>query len=207
MPGMNGMEATRQIRALPGARGNVRVVAVTAQAFSQQIEMCRQAGMDDHVSKPVKQDVLLGGLLGTRGTGSHDTAGTMIQAEPTARADLTMPVFDRATFEDATGFMAEAEVGEHLLTLQARCATLLDRLRAPWLPAQALALADDAHRLPGGAGAFGFLSTAAAARAFEVASRAESAGTELLADRLAVAIRSSMAVIRREVAASATAGS
>jgi CheY-like chemotaxis protein len=63
MPGMNGLEATRLIHALPGPRGDVRVVAVTAQAFAQQIEICRQAGMDGHVSKPFKQSVLLAALI------------------------------------------------------------------------------------------------------------------------------------------------
>jgi PAS domain S-box-containing protein len=59
MPGMNGLEATRRIRALPSPRGEVRIVAVTAQAFAEQIEICRQAGMDVHVSKPFKQAALL----------------------------------------------------------------------------------------------------------------------------------------------------
>jgi CheY-like chemotaxis protein len=62
MPGMNGLEATRQIRKLPGTRGKPRIVAVTAQAFAEQIALCREAGMDDHLAKPFKQAMLLAAL-------------------------------------------------------------------------------------------------------------------------------------------------
>jgi CheY-like chemotaxis protein len=52
MPGMDGLEATRRIRALEGARGRVPIVALTAQAFTEQIAACREAGMDSHLAKP-----------------------------------------------------------------------------------------------------------------------------------------------------------
>ena len=52
MPVMDGLEATRRIRALDGARGRVPIVALTAQAFPNQIEACRQSGMDLHLAKP-----------------------------------------------------------------------------------------------------------------------------------------------------------
>jgi signal transduction histidine kinase len=59
MPGMNGMEATRRIRALPGPRGRVPVLAVTALAFAEQIEECEAAGMNGHLAKPVSQPELI----------------------------------------------------------------------------------------------------------------------------------------------------
>ncbi len=90
MPKMNGLEATRRIRALSGPRGQVRVVGVTAQAFAQQIETCREAGMDGHVSKPFKQTVLLAALKsGTPDPGQADP-GMLPPAEApagTKRAD------------------------------------------------------------------------------------------------------------------------
>ncbi len=59
MPVMNGYEATRQIRALPrGDARSVWIVAMTANAFVEDVRMSQEAGMNDHVSKPVDPDRL-----------------------------------------------------------------------------------------------------------------------------------------------------
>ena len=55
MPGMDGLEATRRIRALAPPRGLVPIVALSAQSFAEQIEKCLQAGMTEHISKPFEQ--------------------------------------------------------------------------------------------------------------------------------------------------------
>jgi len=63
MPELDGMEATRQIRAAQGA-GNaqyprmLRIVAMTANAMAGDREACLGAGMDDYLAKPVKPDAL-----------------------------------------------------------------------------------------------------------------------------------------------------
>jgi CheY-like chemotaxis protein len=59
MPGMDGLEATRRIRALPGERRNVPIVALTAQVFAEQIEQCKSAGMNSHLAKPFAYEALL----------------------------------------------------------------------------------------------------------------------------------------------------
>jgi CheY-like chemotaxis protein len=63
MPEMDGLEATRRIRALEGARGQVPIVALTAQAFTDQIAECRKAGMDSHLAKPFAPDTLLAAVV------------------------------------------------------------------------------------------------------------------------------------------------
>jgi CheY-like chemotaxis protein len=63
MPEMDGLEATRRIRALGGARGRVPIVALTAQAFTDQIAECRKAGMDSHLAKPFDPEMLLAVVL------------------------------------------------------------------------------------------------------------------------------------------------
>ncbi|MCH1984115.1 PAS domain S-box protein [Ruminococcus sp. OA3] len=59
MPGMNGYEATRAIRKM-GRRdaGNIPVIAMTANAFTEDIQESARAGMTAHVSKPIDMDIL-----------------------------------------------------------------------------------------------------------------------------------------------------
>ena len=54
MPVMNGYDATRKIRSLPRKdAGNVWIVAMTANAFVEDIRLSREAGMNEHCSKPI----------------------------------------------------------------------------------------------------------------------------------------------------------
>lgn len=60
MPEMDGFDATREIRRLEQVNGSIRtpIVAFTSHAFKEQIEKCRQSGMDDHLAKPVTLESL-----------------------------------------------------------------------------------------------------------------------------------------------------
>jgi signal transduction histidine kinase len=62
MPNLNGVEATRAIRTLPGY-GHTPILAMTANAFDEDRQVCLEAGMNDHLSKPVDTDVLFETLL------------------------------------------------------------------------------------------------------------------------------------------------
>ena len=63
MPGMDGLEATRRIRALPDRCRSVPIVALTAQAFAEQIRTCHVAGMNSHISKPFTYESLLDAVV------------------------------------------------------------------------------------------------------------------------------------------------
>ncbi|MDR1439877.1 MAG: response regulator, partial [Clostridiales bacterium] len=60
MPVMDGFEATRQIRALdaPGAK-EIPIIAMTANVFRTDIDACLEAGMNDHLGKPLDVDDMM----------------------------------------------------------------------------------------------------------------------------------------------------
>ncbi|GIO66004.1 PAS domain S-box protein [Paenibacillus cookii] len=59
MPGLNGLEATRKLRATVPKDQCPMIVAVTANALKDDREICLAAGMDDYISKPIKSKPVL----------------------------------------------------------------------------------------------------------------------------------------------------
>ena len=53
MPIMNGYEATAAIRALAGSRGKVPIIAMTANAFAEDVQLAKNTGMNEHIAKPL----------------------------------------------------------------------------------------------------------------------------------------------------------
>jgi signal transduction histidine kinase len=54
MPGIDGYESTRLIRAFNHPRaGTIPIIAMTANVFKEDVERCREAGMNDHIGKPL----------------------------------------------------------------------------------------------------------------------------------------------------------
>ena len=62
MPKMDGLEATRQIRRIPGRKA-VPILAMTANAFAEDRQRCFDAGMDDFLAKPIVPNELSAMLL------------------------------------------------------------------------------------------------------------------------------------------------
>lgn len=58
MPNMDGYEASRRIRILDGEKSQVPIIALTANAFKEDRQRCLDAGMNDHVAKPVDKNML-----------------------------------------------------------------------------------------------------------------------------------------------------
>ncbi|MEI7613665.1 MAG: response regulator [Betaproteobacteria bacterium] len=62
MPKLNGLDATRQIRAIPAYR-NVPILAMTANAFAEDKARCFEAGMNDFIIKPIDPKLIFSTLL------------------------------------------------------------------------------------------------------------------------------------------------
>ena len=82
MPVMDGLEATRRLRASGGPNAGVPVLALTANVMDSQKQACFDAGMDGHIAKPIDARLLISGVISAFDTGRPAAAAD----QPTARA-------------------------------------------------------------------------------------------------------------------------
>jgi len=108
MPVLDGLEATRRIRALPQG-ASLPIIGMTAAALPEDREHCLQAGMSDHVSKPVLPEHLVEVL---RSCGVHG---------PAAREPAPAPAPDAAPAAADTGRDDPAPSRIDLASLRRRC--------------------------------------------------------------------------------------
>jgi CheY-like chemotaxis protein len=163
MPGTDGLAATRLIRAAAGGRSGpgLPILAMTANAFVDDRQACLDAGMNDHVAKPVDPEQLYGALLRWLPVPAAASAAQHGAADAALQRRLA----------DLPGFDLDGAL-HHLggnTTLLVRVLARFATVHAQGLPALALAGADDprpawraaCHSLRGAAatvGASGMLS-------------------------------------------------
>jgi CheY-like chemotaxis protein len=206
MPVVDGLEATRRIRALPVPDGDVPIVAMTAQVFSEQVRECQAAGMDHHLAKPFTMESLLEamarGLAAGQARGQSQTIVIPQQIDPSRTPEAAEPIFDQAGFERTSAFLTPGAVAGHMRTLVDRGEGLLRGLRAPdALADRGHALAESAHALAGSAGMFGFARLALVARQFQHAAEANAAETPALAAELCATLEATITEMNRRTPA------
>jgi signal transduction histidine kinase/CheY-like chemotaxis protein/HPt (histidine-containing phosphotransfer) domain-containing protein len=108
MPEMDGLAATRAIRALGGRLATVPIIALTANAFAEDITACFEAGMTGFVAKPIRKETLLAALLTALGaTGTVDASVFATEAPDHAEQALDDRSFRRLAEEIGAGGVAE----------------------------------------------------------------------------------------------------
>ncbi|HVI50105.1 MAG TPA: response regulator [Candidatus Sulfotelmatobacter sp.] len=86
MPVMDGMEATRVIRGVPRLQ-DMPIIAMTANAMAADRERCLEAGMNDHIAKPIEPDKLQAMLVRWIKRGENTASAPMPAAETAKPAD------------------------------------------------------------------------------------------------------------------------
>ncbi len=214
MPEMDGLEATRRIRALEGARARVPIVALTAQAFANQVAECRTAGMDSHLPKPFDRDMLLAAVVRAAMAGSPPNQGispvpmaiAAVAAPAAPVIGLDLPVLNPTTFERTAVFLAPEAIATHLRTITNLSEALLHDLQEPdALTRTGEQLAEAAHALAGSAGMFGFERLSTLARRFEPAVQSGSMEAAALGVSLSAALEATLEELHARTAQVAVA--
>jgi two-component system sensor histidine kinase/response regulator len=199
MPVMDGVTATKAIRSNPRFQF-LPIIAMTANAMDRDRRMCLEAGMNDHLTKPIDPDKLFEALLRwitprLYSTAAAQSAITTGPGSPVAAADsLVISGIDTATALKRTG--GNLKRYESLLQRFAESqATVVSDIRAAIMAKDILTAQRLAHSLKGAAANLG-VSTLA-----EVAAKAESAidsnqGIPLALETLSHSLDSALDAIR-----------
>ncbi len=167
MPVLDGLAATRAIRALPeAARSTLPIVALTADAFEETHERCLVAGMNDCLTKPVspqKLATLLRRLFGTPSPAGSLAEEHSVPAAPVAPAG--QPLLDGALIEMSLQAMPGARLAAMIDEFLDHGPETVQRLRAAVRDAQPLELRVNAHAARGAALNLGLAGLAATAEA------------------------------------------
>ena len=146
MPEMDGLAATRLIRQRGGTLALVPIIALTANAFPEDVKACLNAGMNQFVTKPVSRDVLFSAILRALSPPEQGSA----TAPPAAAGAATPLPLDAAALRALAADIGDDGVAEMLGVFRQETLARLQRMGAAGLPP--ITLMREAHTLKGAAG-------------------------------------------------------
>jgi two-component system sensor histidine kinase/response regulator len=151
MPWLDGVAATRAIRAAEQGRAHLPIVAMTANAMKEDRRRCLEAGMDDYVSKPFTPTALIENVARWIERSKKADFDPIDEASPVSH----LPVIDEAAAEAFRSVAPRGKfielLGRYLETLD-RLPDSLTKLKAPLAIEE---IGKEAHRLIMGSGTFG----------------------------------------------------
>jgi len=195
MPVMDGLAATRAIRALPGGQ-TLPIVAMTANAMASDRQICLAAGMNDHLGKPIDIDQLIARIsrwtnVVTAGDASSPDSGPSeaLDVAPPAAEVVTLPTKSAAPLLNIEAGLRrslnrEALYVRTLKSFLTHFSNAADKLADALAATDMAALTLAAHSLKGAAGQIGADQLSECARELE-ASAKSAADEDTLAAQLA----------------------
>jgi CheY-like chemotaxis protein len=173
MPVMDGIEATRAVRADPRF-ADLPIIAMTANAMASDRELCLEAGMNDHIAKPIDPDQLFGVLLRwIKHNGDGAAAGTAVTPSPAPPPPIDIVI---SGIDVRSGLRRTGSNAKRYKTLLSRFAQqeagAVDTMRTALAMGDAATTAERAaHSLKGAAGTLGATALSSIAGEAETAIR------------------------------------
>jgi signal transduction histidine kinase/DNA-binding NarL/FixJ family response regulator len=157
MPGVDGIEATREIRRLPGEKGSVQIVALSASSMRDSRERARAAGMNGFLVKPINPGV----LAATLADHAHPADAA---AEP-----QPLGVVDEEHLRNLVDALGSAKVAELVAQLPEHAGAYYRRLTEAQAAGDLAGARSAAHALSGMAGSLGLTALCELTDAIEAA--------------------------------------
>jgi signal transduction histidine kinase/DNA-binding NarL/FixJ family response regulator len=167
MPGMSGFDVARRIRAMPGPAGTVPIVALTANVSPDDQALCREAGMNRLLPKPVALSDLVQALAELAWRGLPERTTTLRVTVPPHRASVLSAARVGELRNSLPGEMLGGMVEECLIELQARLPTLRRAMES----GNSNEVVAEAHAMVGMAAGYGMAALEARLRALMLAAR------------------------------------
>ncbi|MEQ9335006.1 ATP-binding protein [Thalassobaculum sp.] len=173
MPELDGIAATRAIRALDGPASLVPVVAATAGAMEHEVRACLAAGMDAAVAKPIDPRALFRTLARVMATAPVETDDELAEeGDPTALLETGNEPFEPAVYLALADQLGDEMTGELVAAFEETAAEALAAIAVARDAGDLPAIADTAHGLKSAAGSIGLRTAWRSARMVEEAALA-----------------------------------
>ncbi|MSP94126.1 MAG: response regulator [Alphaproteobacteria bacterium] len=182
MPELDGIQATKQIRALPAPKCNVAIIAMTANAMTGVKEEYLAAGMNDYLVKPVQPHMLLAKVAQYAPAAKADywTEPSSEPAHAGHKDPSLLPVLDLDKLKSLEDVLPPDQLRDFLSLFPPDMQTQLVELQNAYAQRDFLGIARTAHIVVSNAGNVGAMQTCALARALERACAGDQSACETL---------------------------